>query len=374
MPLRRSRVDALDVIAYTDGIVTLDLRVSSGTYVRAIAEALGGHCVALRRLEVGPFSVEDADEERRDPRRAGAGAAAVEHGGAARRARSGASGSAVAIGTFDGVHLGAPPGGRGRASTRACRVTVLTFQPHPRVVARQPRRAALDARAPARAARRARRRRDDAWSSSRSSVAQLEPEEFARRTCARSAAVVVAGADFRFGRRRRGDLELLERLGFEVLRRAAARGRLLDRDPPLAARGRRDDGRADARPARRSSTGSSSAATSAAARSATRRRTSRSSRRCSCPRYGIYAGRGARPPGRDLDRHESALRRRGAADRAVPARLRRRSLRPAARRRAVGAAPRRAGVRERAGADRPDRARRRSDAKGGQTGVGRLER
>jgi tRNA pseudouridine55 synthase len=64
MPLRRSRVDALDVIAYTDGIVTLDLRVSSGTYVRAIAEALGGHCVALRRLEVGPFSVEDADEER----------------------------------------------------------------------------------------------------------------------------------------------------------------------------------------------------------------------------------------------------------------------------------------------------------------------
>jgi tRNA pseudouridine55 synthase len=64
MPLRRSRVDALDVIAYTNGIATLDLRVSSGTYVRAIAEALGGHCVSLRRLEVGPFSVEDADEER----------------------------------------------------------------------------------------------------------------------------------------------------------------------------------------------------------------------------------------------------------------------------------------------------------------------
>ena len=64
MPLRRSRVDALDVIAYTDGVATLDLRVSSGTYVRAIAEALGGHCVALRRLEVGPFSVEDADEAR----------------------------------------------------------------------------------------------------------------------------------------------------------------------------------------------------------------------------------------------------------------------------------------------------------------------
>jgi len=64
MPLRRSQVDALDVIAYTAGIVTLDLRVSSGTYVRSIADALGGHCVSLRRTEVGPFSVEEADAER----------------------------------------------------------------------------------------------------------------------------------------------------------------------------------------------------------------------------------------------------------------------------------------------------------------------
>jgi tRNA pseudouridine55 synthase len=64
MPVRRSRVGALDVIAYTDGIVRLDLRVGSGTYVRSIADALGGHCRTLRRLEVGPFSVEEADEER----------------------------------------------------------------------------------------------------------------------------------------------------------------------------------------------------------------------------------------------------------------------------------------------------------------------
>jgi tRNA pseudouridine55 synthase len=64
MPLRRSTVHALDVIAYTDGVATLDLLVSSGTYVRAIAEALGGHCRTLRRTEVGPFRVEDADEER----------------------------------------------------------------------------------------------------------------------------------------------------------------------------------------------------------------------------------------------------------------------------------------------------------------------
>ena len=36
----------------------------SGTYVRAIADALGGHCVALRRTEIGPFSVDEADPER----------------------------------------------------------------------------------------------------------------------------------------------------------------------------------------------------------------------------------------------------------------------------------------------------------------------
>jgi tRNA pseudouridine55 synthase len=61
MPLRRSRVEALDVIAHTGGEVRLDLRVSSGTYVRAIAHALGGHCRTLRRLEIGPFSVDEAD-------------------------------------------------------------------------------------------------------------------------------------------------------------------------------------------------------------------------------------------------------------------------------------------------------------------------
>ena len=60
MPVRRSQVDALDVIAYTGDVVTLDLRVGSGTYVRAIAEALGGHCRTLRRTDVGPFSVADA--------------------------------------------------------------------------------------------------------------------------------------------------------------------------------------------------------------------------------------------------------------------------------------------------------------------------
>jgi tRNA pseudouridine55 synthase len=64
MPVRRSRIDALDVIAYSGETVTLDARVESGTYVRSIAAALGGHCRSLRRLEVGPFSVDEADPQR----------------------------------------------------------------------------------------------------------------------------------------------------------------------------------------------------------------------------------------------------------------------------------------------------------------------
>jgi tRNA pseudouridine55 synthase len=64
MPLRRSTVYSAELLRYEDGIASLELRVGSGTYVRAIADALGGHCRTLRRTEVGPFRVEDADEER----------------------------------------------------------------------------------------------------------------------------------------------------------------------------------------------------------------------------------------------------------------------------------------------------------------------
>lgn len=64
MPTRRSRINALDVITYSDGIARIDLRVSSGTYVRAVADMLGGHCRMLRRLEIGPFSVDEADATR----------------------------------------------------------------------------------------------------------------------------------------------------------------------------------------------------------------------------------------------------------------------------------------------------------------------
>ena len=64
MPTRVMQVHALELESYDAGVARLDLRVGSGTYVRSIADALGGHCVSLRRTEVGPFHVEEADETR----------------------------------------------------------------------------------------------------------------------------------------------------------------------------------------------------------------------------------------------------------------------------------------------------------------------
>jgi tRNA pseudouridine55 synthase len=64
MPLRRMRVHELRLESYEAGVARLDLLASSGTYVRALAEALGGHCRTLRRTGIGPFFVEEADPER----------------------------------------------------------------------------------------------------------------------------------------------------------------------------------------------------------------------------------------------------------------------------------------------------------------------
>ena len=64
MPVRRSSVRSLELLSFDGRVARLDLLVSSGTYVRSIAAALGGHCASLRRTEVGPFSVEEADETR----------------------------------------------------------------------------------------------------------------------------------------------------------------------------------------------------------------------------------------------------------------------------------------------------------------------
>lgn len=70
LPARRVRIDAIDVLDVRRGHGTVDVdievRCSSGTYIRAIArdlgEALGvgGHLTALRRTAVGPFGLEVA--------------------------------------------------------------------------------------------------------------------------------------------------------------------------------------------------------------------------------------------------------------------------------------------------------------------------
>ena len=64
MPVRSMGVRELSLESYTEGVARLDLLVSSGTYVRSIADALGGHCVSLRRTEIGPFGEGEADPER----------------------------------------------------------------------------------------------------------------------------------------------------------------------------------------------------------------------------------------------------------------------------------------------------------------------
>ena len=64
MPIRTMHVYELRLDDYTAGAARIDLHVASGTYVRAIADAMGGYCRTLRRTEIGPFSVEEADPER----------------------------------------------------------------------------------------------------------------------------------------------------------------------------------------------------------------------------------------------------------------------------------------------------------------------
>ena len=122
---------------------------------------------------------------------------------------------AVAIGSFDGVHLGhrrvldaARDDGR--------RLGVVTFDPHPRAVlgggvellSTPARRLELLAEAGV----------DDVLVLRfDESLAALSAEEFAHDVLqAAGVDVVTAGETFRFGHGRTGDLALLERLGFEV--------------------------------------------------------------------------------------------------------------------------------------------------------------
>ena len=126
MPIRSSSIHALAIERYEPPLVELDLHVSSGTYVRAIADALGGHCRWLRRTAVGPFRVEDAGEERLLPllaalvhlpeRRLGDEEAALIRSG---RAIPGLGEGPIALWTGDGklVAVGQAAGGTIRPET-----------------------------------------------------------------------------------------------------------------------------------------------------------------------------------------------------------------------------------------------------------------
>jgi riboflavin kinase/FMN adenylyltransferase len=122
---------------------------------------------------------------------------------------------AVAIGTFDGVHLGHR---HVLAAARAAGLTptVVTFDPHPRT--------AMGNRVELLTTLERRLELLEAAGMAETLVvefdlelARLAPEEFAERYLrAIGAEVVVAGSGFRFGHRRAGDLALLERVGFDV--------------------------------------------------------------------------------------------------------------------------------------------------------------
>ena len=123
--------------------------------------------------------------------------------------------TAVALGTFDGVHRGHRTVIE-RALETGLPVRVLTFHPHPRTVVQGNLVELVTT-----LERRIELIRDLGVAEVTVvpftlETAAQEPETFAAEHLA-GADVVVAGEDFHFGHRRRGDLALLEALGREVI-------------------------------------------------------------------------------------------------------------------------------------------------------------
>jgi riboflavin kinase/FMN adenylyltransferase len=120
------------------------------------------------------------------------------------------------MGTFDGVHRGHQAVVEAEIQTGLA-ATVVTFDPHPRTVLgnRVEQIATIERRLELFAELRV---ETTLVASFTSELMRLEAEEFAEsylRTI--GVEIVAAGEDFRFGAKRRGDLELLEKLGFEIL-------------------------------------------------------------------------------------------------------------------------------------------------------------
>ena len=130
-------------------------------------------------------------------------------------AELGSAERAVAIGTFDGVHRGHRSAIEAAIETRL-RSTVVTFDPHPRrvlgydvelVTTLERRIELIDEIGP-----------DELLVLEfTEELSRLQPEEFVREVLQPlGARTVVAAATFRFGKGRRGDVQLLRDLGLEV--------------------------------------------------------------------------------------------------------------------------------------------------------------
>ena len=122
---------------------------------------------------------------------------------------------AVALGTFDGVHLGHRQVLEAALATELT-PTLVTFDPHPRIAL------GYEVQLLSSLERRLELIAEIGFEEALViefdlELAQVGPEEFADEVLRPvGTEVVVAGVNFRFGRGRSGDLALLERLGFDV--------------------------------------------------------------------------------------------------------------------------------------------------------------
>lgn len=65
LPERTVTIYRFEELSREDDVVELEIECSSGTYVRSLVADLGdAYCEELRRTAIGPFRVEEADEER----------------------------------------------------------------------------------------------------------------------------------------------------------------------------------------------------------------------------------------------------------------------------------------------------------------------
>ena len=279
---------------------------------------------------------------------------------------------AVAIGTFDGVHLG-----HRRVIEQAVAAgptpTVITFHPHPRrvmgygveLLTTLDRRLELLAELGV---------EETLVVEFTLEVQRIEAEEFAARYLeAIGARVVVAGAAFRFGHRREGDLDLLARLGIDArpvplldgVSSSAIRQLLhageVDQAAAQLGRPTEVEGLVVEGDARGGTLGFPTANVSVEPD-------------LLVPAHGIYAGFAAG--------HRAAISigmnpHYGGDELRIEAFLlgfARRPVRQAPGRRALAAPARRARVRERGRAGRADRARRRGDRAGRQARLGEPQR